>query len=96
MYQFVEILENLTCLYCSELASSESNRMTEIKTFLLPYKRYNCFSFSDVMCWKSFLQFVSENDKGIHIFERCVVDAGRDYGGRLLSVPIHPQVSCHL
>ena len=91
--RFVKTLVNLTCVHCPELASSESNRMTEIKTFLLPFKRYNCFSFSDVMCWKSFLQFVSEKDKGISIFERCVVDAGRDYGGRLLSVPIHPQVS---
>ncbi len=67
--------------------------MTEIKTFLLPYKRYNCFSFSDVACWKSYLEFFYEEGNGINIFERCVADAGRDYGGRLLTIPIHPQVS---
>jgi len=27
------------------------------------------------------------------IFERCMADGGRDYGSRLVSVPIHPQVN---
>lgn len=76
-----------------ELASSESSRMNEIKTFLLPYKRYNSFSFSDVACWKAYLEFFFGAENGIHLFERCVADAGRDYGGRLLTVPIHPQFS---
>jgi hypothetical protein len=27
------------------------------------------------------------------MFERCMADGGRDYGARLVSVPIHPQVN---
>ena len=77
----------------SELASSESSRMSDIQTHLLPYKRYNCLSYTEVNCWKSFLEFFTENDRGMQLFERCLADAGRDYGGRLLTVPIHPQVS---
>ncbi len=80
-------------LVASELASSENTRMAEIQTFLLPYKRYNCLSFSENLCWKSFIEFFAERESGIHIFERCIADAGRDYGGRLLTIPIHPQVS---
>ncbi len=26
-------------------------------------------------------------------FERCMADGSRDYGSRLVSVPMHPQVS---
>lgn len=70
--------------------------MLEIQACLLPYKRYNSLSYSESFCWKSFLEFFTENDYGISCFERCMADAGRNYGGRLLTVPVHPQVSSHV
>lgn len=31
-------------------------------------------------------------NKDCHFFERCVADGGRDYGARLITVPIISQV----
>jgi hypothetical protein len=33
--------------------------------------------------------YVNVND----VFERCMADGSRDYGDRLVSVPVHPQVN---
>ena len=76
-----------------ELASSENSRISEIQTYLLLFKRYNCLSYSESLCWKSFLEIFDKKEDGKDYFERCMADAGRDYGGRLLTVPIHPQFS---
>jgi len=74
-----------------ELASSENYRITEIQSFLLPYKRYNSVGFAETYSWKSFIELFDKEEHGIQIFERCMANAGRDYGGRMLTVPIHPQ-----
>ena len=79
-----------------ELASAESMRRSDIQGNLYPSRRNNCISFAHAQCWTSFMElFYYEQTYGYgrQLFERCMADGGRDYGGRLISVPIHPQVS---
>jgi len=79
-----------------ELASAESMRRSDIQGNLYPSRRNNCISFAHAQCWTSFMElFYYEQTYGYgrQLFERCMADGGRDYGGRLISVPIHPQFS---
>lgn len=76
-----------------ELSSAESNRKTEIQTLFLPNRRYNCVSFMEQVCWKIIMERSNYDSFDLNtFFERCMADGSRDYGARLVSVPIHPQV----
>jgi hypothetical protein len=83
----------MTCFI--ELSSTENSRKNEIQSVILPAKRYNSSSYAQNFGWKSFMDvmpsngYVNVND----VFERCMADGSRDYGGRLVSVPVHPQVN---
>lgn len=77
-----------------DISSSEKSRVNEIRTSLLPAQRFNRISFAETVCWSHFQgvacdNFTNEED----IFERCFADGSRDYGSRLVTVPVHPQVS---
>lgn len=77
-----------------DISSSEKSRVNEIRTSLLPAQRFNRISFAETVCWSHFQgvacdNFTNEED----IFERCFADGSRDYGSRLVTVPVHPQFS---
>ena len=80
-------------VFFEELASSEASRLAEIKSIFNPTRRYNCIAFTEKATWRDFLElFPDIAEVGNDFFERCVGDGSRDYGGRILSNPIHPQV----
>jgi len=89
--KFVNAADSMT--FFIELSSTESSRRNEIQSVILPSKRYNSASYAQNFGWKTFMEvmisngYVNFND----VFERCMADGSRDYGGRLVSVPVHPQ-----
>jgi hypothetical protein len=77
-----------------EFASSEASRLAEIRSIFNPTRRYNCLAFAEKATWGDFMELFPESILvGSEFFERCVGDGSRDYGGRILSNPIHPQVN---
>ena len=68
--------------------------MNEIEISLLPAQRFNGSSFAETMCWGYFQEVVHDTISNMEgFFERCFADGSRDYGSRLVTVPVHPQVS---
>ena len=79
-----------------ELSSSEASRLAEIRSIFNPARRYDCLAFTEKASWSDFMELFPESAVvGSGFFERCVGDGSRDYGGRIISNPIHPQVNIY-
>jgi hypothetical protein len=80
--------------YYIEFASTENNRIQEVQASHMLSRRYGCVSFTEKLCWKLYFEIFSGLSGELStLFENCMADGGRDYGSRLVSVPISPQFS---
>ena len=77
-----------------EFASMENNRIQEAQASHMLSRRYGCVSFTEKLCWKFYFDIFSGAANELStLFENCMGDGGRDYGSRLVSVPMSPQFS---
>jgi len=83
--------------YYIEYASAENNRIQETQASHMLSRRYGCVSFTEKMCWKLYFEvFSGWPGELTTLFESCMADGGRDYGSRLVTIPVSPQFSRNL